>query len=124
MLYVFLTELVTSFALYLFIDNEKFGGRVNVILMAGVLSTFSNSYLYFRKEKFLLEGMLLLKICNRALFSTTNILACESYASNYRSMGVGYAVGVGRLSGVIGPYILFPLYFIEPYLPFLFIAII
>ena len=124
MLYVFLIELVTSFFLYLFIDNKRFGGRINLILTAAALSTLFNIYLYFRKEKFLLEGMLLLKICIRALFSSTHILACESYASNYRTLGVGYAVGVGRLSGVIGPYILFPLYFIEPYLPFLFLSII
>ncbi|KAM3127911.1 hypothetical protein pb186bvf_019981 [Paramecium bursaria] len=121
MAYIFLTEQAALIVLNFVIDTKK-GGRVNIIFFASFLNIFSNALIFLRKEKFLLIGMIIMIIGNRATFATINILACESYASNYRSLGVGYGQFVGAIPGIIGPYIIFQLYAIEPYLPFVLIT--
>lgn len=69
-------------------------------------------------------SMLFIKIATRALFSTTYILSCESYVGGYRTLGSAMAAAVGRCAGIPAPYIMFPLFFIDPYLPFLFNTIV
>jgi hypothetical protein len=43
----------------------------------------------------------------------------EFYKTTYRAVGVGWASGMGRIGGIIMPYIVIPLVMIDPYDPFL-----
>ncbi|CAD8146111.1 unnamed protein product [Paramecium octaurelia] len=124
MLYLFLIEFVFAFVIYLFIDDPKYGGRVNIIIYASILLVITNLLLYIYQASFLFVGMLLIKIATRGMFSTLFIICCESYPLHLRSRGSGLAMAVGKVVSIPSPYVLFPLFAIDPYLPFLILSVL
>ena len=68
--------------------------------------------------------MLLIKIATRGMFSTLFIICCESYPLYLRSKGNGLAMAVGKVVSIPSPYVLFPLFGIDPYLPFLVLSVL
>ena len=68
--------------------------------------------------------MLLIKIATRGMFSTLFIVCCESYPLYLRSKGSGLAMAVGKVASIPSPYVLFPLFAIDPYLPFLILCVL
>lgn len=55
----------------------------------------------------------------RIVWSCLNALPTESYSTVYRSMGVGAAEGVGKITGSAASFMVLPLYYYSAYLPFL-----
>lgn len=51
-------------------------------------------------------------------------MACESYPLHLRSKGCGFVYSFGKIVIVPSPYILFPLFYISSYLPFLLMFLI
>ncbi|CAD8074836.1 unnamed protein product [Paramecium sonneborni] len=118
MLYMFIVELVFAISLYIFIDDPNIGGRKMVIGYSAILLIFANGLLYLLRQKFLFIGLLLIKLATRALFSTLGLVCCESYPLSLRSQGTAMAYGIGKSSAIPSPFFLFPLFYIDPYLPF------
>ena len=118
MLFLFIVELLFSFLIYHFIDNPKYGGRVKIIMISSIILLCVNFSLYVWGESILYVGLLAIKIATRGLFSTSLILTSESYPLKLRSKGSGLAQGIGKLVAIPSPYIIFPLFYIDPYLPF------
>jgi hypothetical protein len=50
-------------------------------------------------------------------------ICIESYTTIERSLAVSFTSSFGRLGGIIAPYIILPIYLIDPYLPFLVYAL-
>ncbi|CAK77301.1 unnamed protein product (macronuclear) [Paramecium tetraurelia] len=118
MLYMFIVELIFAISLYYFIDDPYIGGRKKVIGYSAILLIIANSLLYILRQRFLFIGLLLIKLATRALYSTLGLVCCESYPLSLRSQGTAIAYGIGKSSAIPSPFFLFPLFYIDPYLPF------
>ncbi|CAD8183875.1 unnamed protein product [Paramecium octaurelia] len=124
MLILFSFEFCFSIIIYYFIDNPHYGNRIKIIAYSGFALLLSNVLLYIYQESFLYVGLFIIKIATRGLFSTISILACESYPLYLRSQGCGIAQAVGKIGVIPSPYLLVPLLFFDPYLPFLLMALL
>ncbi|CAD8110412.1 unnamed protein product [Paramecium sonneborni] len=127
MFILYLIEFIFASIIYNFIDNIKFGGRIKIIAYSAITLIISNAILFIFRERFLYLALFLTKIAIRGLFATICIICCESYPVKLRSQGQGIAQAVGKIAVLPSPYLLIPLYFIDPYLPFavlFFLAII
>jgi hypothetical protein len=63
--------------------------------------------------------MLLIKLATRGMFTTLFVICSETYPLYLRSKGNGLAMAIGKAVSIPGPFILLPLFGIDPYLPFL-----
>ncbi|CAD8183877.1 unnamed protein product [Paramecium octaurelia] len=118
MLALYIIEFIFGSILYNIIDDAKYGGRIKIIAYSAITLTFSNAILYLFRDKYLYLALFLTKIATRGLFATICIICCESYPVKIRSQGQGIAQAVGKIAVLPSPYLLIPLYFIDPYLPF------
>lgn len=55
----------------------------------------------------------------RIIFLAFTPLVTESYNTVYRSLGIGFCICLGRISGAISPLVIFPMHSRDPYEPFL-----
>ena len=46
-------------------------------------------------------------------------LIAESYSTLHRSIGIGTALSIGRISGAIAPFVLYPIFLEDKWKPFL-----
>jgi len=69
-------------------------------------------------------AIVLAKLSVRGIITVTRIVTCESYGTVYRTMGLAFGYGCGNFANSTVPYIIFPLYFINPFYPFYAGAII
>ncbi|CAD8064426.1 unnamed protein product [Paramecium sonneborni] len=124
MLYMFILELIFALLLYVVIDDPNIGGRKMVIGYSSLILVLANASLYFFRQQILFIGLLLIKLACRALFSTLGLVCCESYPLQLRSQGTAIAFGIGKTSSIPSPFILFPLFYIDPYLPFAVMSVL
>lgn len=116
--------MIFVFFIYFLIDNPEYGGRVKLLIYCSMVLVVVNVALFIFKESFLFLGMLIIKLCTRAIASIIYILTCESYNLSLRSRACGVIQAMGKLASVPAPYIMFPLYYYSSYLPFGFLFIL
>ena len=66
-----------------------------------------------------MTGLILFKFFIRLTVLSLVPLILESYSTLYRSLGIGSSFALGRIAGFISPFIVFPVYEFDHYLPFL-----
>jgi len=66
-----------------------------------------------------MTGLLFFKFFIRLTALALVPLILESYSTLYRSLGIGSTFALGRIAGFISPFIIFPIYEYDNYLPFL-----
>ncbi|KAM3128991.1 hypothetical protein pb186bvf_018908 [Paramecium bursaria] len=121
---VFVSELLAAVLIYFVIDNKQYGGRIKVLLGSTLLLLIANTGLYFLRESFLVIGMQMIKVGTRGLFSTVLLVGSESYPTKLRSKISGTGQGIGKIASIPTPFLMLPLYYIDPYLPFLVLGIL
>ncbi|CAK81843.1 unnamed protein product (macronuclear) [Paramecium tetraurelia] len=124
MLFMFILELIFALLLYVFIDDPNIGGRKMVIGYSSLILVLANASLYIFREHILFFGLLLIKLACRALFSTLGLVCCESYPLQLRAQGTAIAFGIGKTASIPSPFFLFPLFYLDPYLPFALMSVL
>ncbi|CAD8104679.1 unnamed protein product [Paramecium sonneborni] len=118
MLNMFIIEFLFALILYQIIDNPHYGGRIKIMVFSAAALFVANGLLYVFRNSFLFVGLFIIKISTRGLFLTIGLLTCETYPLYLRSQGCGLVQAIGKIGAIPSPYFLFPLFFIDPYLPF------
>ena len=112
-----LGEFPSLFIAMALIDNKAFG-RKNTMTLCIVSMCMMQFFCYFSSKTtliyFLFFFMLFSKLCHLMLCTMTT----EAYDTNHRASGYGTANSLGRMGATIAPYILFPVYKVEPSLAF------
>ena len=110
------------FSLYV-IDKENFG-RKNTLTYCLIALCVMYLLIYFTKSSML--GILLAseRFLMKNCFSMLIPLSAEVYPTLYRTVGYGWASACGRVAAFVSPFILFKIYKIDLYSPFLvFLAV-
>lgn len=67
----------------------------------------------------MLYGITLSRMCDKVVWLAVHQVKIESYSTAARTLGVGMADGIGKFAASASPALVFPLYYMDPYLPFL-----
>ncbi|KAM3144931.1 hypothetical protein pb186bvf_002936 [Paramecium bursaria] len=124
MFLAYASELPAILTVVFLIENKQYGGRIKCTNYGLLLILIIQLLLFTFKTPFLIAGLVGLRYGNRIVWSCLNALPTESYATAIRSMGVGAAQGIGKLSGSLTPFLVLYLYYQSNYLPFLFGSIL
>jgi hypothetical protein len=89
---------------------------------SGILAITLISIWYW-KWSIIVLGLVIFKFCSKVNLGTYNVLFAESYHTLYRSLGLGTTNAMGRIAGSIAPFVAFPIFFTNNYLPFLICSV-
>lgn len=78
--------------------------------------------MYLGRETTLLIGVTIFKGFIRFLYLVFSPMVAESYNTMIRSYGIGFTYGIGRLGAGTAPFLFYPLFLIDVYLPYLVCA--
>ncbi len=98
------------------VDAEGFG-RKRTMQIFYILLTFTNILCFF--DIWLGFFLLVTRFALREVSSMLYAYTTEVYSTDYRSIGIGWASGMGRLGTCIMPFIIFPLFQYGDFIPFL-----
>lgn len=110
------------FSLY-FIDMKNLGRRNTLTLCVAALG-FLNFVAFNTSTSFLGLIISLERFFMKNCFSMLVPLTSELYPTNYRTIGYGFATGMGRFAATICPYILLPLFYYDAYSSFMLFSIL
>lgn len=94
---------------YFMIENASFG-RKKSILYFSLASLSTNMFTFFFKDFMLEFFMFFTRFFMKGVFACSYPLSSESYPTSFRSVGYGFAMGVGRIGACIMPFFIFPLF--------------
>ena len=75
--------------------------------------------IFLQEESNFTFYLFLLNFINKNAIFLLVPLTSEIYPTLFRTLGYGYASGVGRIGAFLSGFVLFPLFFISKFLPFL-----
>ena len=105
--------------LYL-IDKEKYG-RKNTLTIFFAISALANIGCFF--NIFFVFFSILARFCFRVSSSMIYAYTTEVYSTYFRTIGIGWASGMGRVGTCLMPYIIFPLFYTYTFLPYLLFTV-
>lgn len=88
-------------------------------LVTYVLAEF---FMYTYKAPTVVFGMTVIRICDKIVWLSLDQMKLESYGTFYRSLGVGAVDAVGKVAAALASFVVFPLFTIDPYLPFIILG--
>ncbi|CAK59584.1 unnamed protein product (macronuclear) [Paramecium tetraurelia] len=97
---------------------DKFGRLSTLLFSTSVLTLILFSTWHW-KLYIIITGLAIFKFCCKINCGTLNVLFAESYHTLYRSLGLGTTNAMGGIAGSLAPFVVFPIYFYNYYLPFL-----
>ena len=112
------SEIPAVFLVFFLIDEPKWG-RVRIVLIGLLFSAISLAVIWYFEDRFLVSALSFFNFFARIIFLAFTPLVTESYNTIYRSLGIGFSICLGRISGAISPLIIFPIYYQNAYEPFL-----
>jgi putative MFS transporter len=123
LLFAIAGELPAIFISFYFIDKENLG-RKNTLTYCLFGLTALNFILYIVSSYYL--GVLLSfeRFLMKTAFSMLVPLTSELYPTNYRTVGYGFATGVGRLAATLCPFFLLTLFYYDTYSGFLLFTVL
>lgn len=89
---------------------------LNVTIFIGLIIYY---LIYVYRGSFLVLGISLLKFVGRISGAVFSPMVAESYSTVERSIGIAASSSIGRIVSSLAPFILFPIYLKDKYLPFL-----
>ena len=116
-------EIPAVLTAFFLIDNKNFGRKRTLFIFLCLVAAF-NLVIYFFELKYLPFFLFILRFCMKNVFSVLVPLTSELYPTLFRTLGYGYASGVGRIGAFVSAFALFPLFYISTYLPFIGLFIV
>jgi hypothetical protein len=107
---------------FFMIDHVSFGRKNSILIfslsscVAHVLPVFAPVHL----TSFLLFAS---RFCMKGVFGCVYPLSSEVYPTHFRTVGYGFATGVGRIGACLMPFLVFPLLSISPNADFIFFGV-
>lgn len=92
---------------------------MSTLIFSTSILVFILASIWYFKISIIIIGLIVFKFCCKINWGTLNVLFAESYHTLYRSLGVGTTMAMGRIAGSIVPFIIYPIYFTDNYLPFI-----
>ena len=111
-------ELVSIIGAASLIENKYFG-RKNSMIMFFALTSFVTFLIYFSKEHFFIILVTFARIFISMTFIFCFQYTSEVYETKIRTTGLGMANGIGRIGGVVMPWICAEMMQIDLYGPFI-----
>lgn len=109
--------------LFAFLVDKKEAGRIRMTFLGFAVTALIWIIIYFGREPTIASCTIISRFTQRIVYIGLNVLEAESYPTAFRSLGVGSGQASGKLFGALAPFIYFPIYYADPYLPFLLSAI-
>ena len=97
-----------------FIDKHNLG-RKNTLSISLTAILFLNIILYKISQDYFGLFISIERFFMKVCFSMIIPLTSELYATNYRTVGYGFATGVGRFAATISPFVLLNLFYYDVY---------
>jgi hypothetical protein len=113
-------ELPATIIIIFMIDSKQWGGRKRMVLFGLILYVLSEFLIYKFEAPMVVIGMTLIRVADKLVWLSLHQLKLESYLTYYRTLGVGMAESIGKFAACFSSFIVFSLFDIDPYLPFLF----
>lgn len=110
-------EVPVIFLTYFMIDHPYFG-RKNSIFYFSIGSLTTNLASFFLGDFGLGFFMFMTRFCMKGIFASVYPLTSEVYPTSFRSVGYGFASGVGRIGACLMPFFVFPLLEVSRYADF------
>jgi len=107
----------------LIIDRKNFGRKNSLSLFLLVLLVF-NIIIYYSSSEFFGALISVERFFMKNSFSMLIPLTSELYPTNFRTIGYGFATGMGRVAATVCPYLLFPLFYWDPLSAFIVFALL
>jgi hypothetical protein len=95
-----------------------------MVIYGLILYIVAEFMIYYYRSSLILFGMVIIKIADKLIWLSLNQLKIESYLTFYRTLGVGMAESMGKISATCSSFIVFNLFYIDPYLPFLVLGLL
>ena len=111
-------ELIAVLGAASLIEN-KFFGRKNSMILFFLLSSLITFVMYFTKDHLFIVFVTFARICISLTFIFCFQYTSEVYDTNIRTTGLGMANGIGRIGGIIMPWICAEIMEIDLYGPFM-----
>jgi hypothetical protein len=108
-------EVPTLIVSLLVVDRPGFGRRQSLTIFFALAGMLHLLYGLKQLTLFLSGGLFFMKLCFQMLIPLTT----ESYGTLNRTIGFGFCSAMGRVGGIIMPYIVFPLLKLGNYMVFL-----
>jgi hypothetical protein len=118
MILAVLGELPSIILALLIVDKEGFG-RKNSLVYIFILIATPNIIIYYTRNDHLGFILFFLRFFMKNGFSMLIPFTSELYPTLYRTLGYGCATGFGRVGAFLSSFIIFSLFYIESYLPFI-----
>jgi hypothetical protein len=80
--------------------------------------------LFYRREEGIIVAIMTIRFADRMIWTCMHQAKMECYSTYYRTLGTGTSQFFGFSGAAAAPFFLFPLFYIDPYLPFLIIGLI
>lgn len=106
-----------------FIDKHSLG-RKNTLSISLTAILFLNIILYKISQDYFGLFISIERFFMKTCFSMIIPLTSELYTTNYRTVGYGFATGVGRFAATISPFVLLSLFYYDVYSGFIIFAIL
>ncbi|CAD8201370.1 unnamed protein product [Paramecium pentaurelia] len=124
LLHLYIVDIGEIPALFVMLYSiDKFGRLPTLLFSTTVLILILFSIWYW-KLYVIIIGLTIFKFCCKINCGTLSVLFAESYHTLYRSLGLGTTNAMGGLAGSLAPFLIFPIYFYNYYLPFLICSVI
>lgn len=107
---------------YFLIDNPTFGRRRSICIFA-VGSLVAHLLPIFSGPALLSLLLFASRFCMKGIFGCVYPLSSEVYPTQFRTIGYGFATGVGRVGACVMPFLVFPLMNINAAADFLFFGL-
>ncbi|CAK62871.1 unnamed protein product (macronuclear) [Paramecium tetraurelia] len=119
LLHLYIVDIGEIPAIFLMLYSIDTFGRLSTLLLSTTLLIIILFSIWVWKFQIIIMGLIIFKFCCKINWGTLNVLFAESYHTLYRSLGVGTTMAMGRIAGSLAPFVVFPIYFNNNYLPFL-----
>jgi len=124
LLLAYTSEIIATLIVACVIDSKKLGGRKRIAIGGLILLSIVEVSLYLGKKSIIIASVVIIRFSIRIIWSSFIVISSESFPTRTRSLGVGITSGIGKIFGSISPFFMIPLFYVNPYLPFLVAGII
>ena len=115
---------VPSIVIGLYIIEKESFGRKGTIIYSSLITLFLFFYVYITSGSFLIIFLMLGRMLIKLNFSMMYPLSTEFFPTTFRTVGLGFTSGLGRLGASIMPYSILGLFKVDVFLPILAFAIV
>ena len=116
-------EIPSIFLAFMIIDLKGFG-RKNSLVYSFLIIAIANFTIYYSKLSNLGIILFVSRFFMKNGYSMLIPFTCEIYPTLLRTLGYGYAAAFGKFGAFVSAFVVFPLFYINTFLPFIAISIL